>query len=116
MSSTSTTNECVYNITIAVNNSILYELAVKTLNNANANNFRDLLVRTRTDTELLDAIKDFSKSFMDLNGCLSLSAFSIASVSRIKSISSTVSASLTTNASSTASSDVTIAYVANPNA
>ena len=116
MSSTSTTNECVYNITIAVNNVIQYELAVKILNNAEANNFRDLLVPIRTDTQLLNALKDLSESFMDLNNCLSSSTFSIASVSPIKSISSTTSASLTTNASSTASSDVTIAYVANPNA
>ena len=70
MSSTSTTNECVYNIIIVVNNIIQYELAVKTLNNANANNFRDLL--TQFDTKLINAIKDISESFINLNDCFSL--------------------------------------------
>ena len=77
MPSTSTTNERVYVITIPVNHVIQCDLVVKNLNNTDANSFQDLFIRIQTNTELVDALRDFRKSFMDLNDCLSSSAFQL---------------------------------------
>ena len=110
MSSTSTTNKRVHVINIPVNHVIQCDLAVKNLNNTDANSFQDLLIRIQTNIELVDALRDFRKSFMDLNDCLSLSDFSIVSVSSIASASSITCASSIASASSNVVSNINTTY------
>ena len=102
MSSTSTTNKRVHVINIPVNHVIQCDLAVKNLNNTEANSFQDLCIRIQTNTKLVDALMDFRKSFTNLNDRLYSSAISIISVSLTASTSSTASISSTASTSSTA--------------
>ena len=61
--SETSTDEHVRNIAIDANNVIQYELVIKTLNNTDANGFRDMLIQIRTDPCFLDALTNFSHSF-----------------------------------------------------
>ena len=46
-----------------------YKAVEITVNDSNANVLREMLIRTRTDTALLDALYNFSESFRALNAC-----------------------------------------------
>ena len=67
MPSTSTTDEHVNNITIAVNaiNAIIENnVAAGTMNDTDANLLLDMLIRIQTDTAFLNVLINFSLSFL----------------------------------------------------
>ena len=69
MSSTSNSiNERINNITIGVNAIIQYKLYAGTITEEDANILRDMLIRIRTNPELLNVIIDFNESFLAMNG------------------------------------------------
>ena len=69
MSSTSNSiNERINNITIGVNAIIQYKLYTGTITEEDANILRDMLIRIRTNPELLNVIIDFNESFLAMNG------------------------------------------------
>ena len=61
---TSTTDERVDSITIAINAVIQRELAAKTMNEDDATALRDILIRIRTDTAFLNALTTFSNYYL----------------------------------------------------
>ena len=68
MSSTSnSTDERINTITIAINNIILYRLGDGTITEADAKLLSNLLLRIRTEPDLLNAIMRFNESFIALD-------------------------------------------------
>ena len=61
---TSTTDERVDSITIAINAVIQRELAAKTMNEDDATALRDILIRIQTDTAFLNALTNFSNYYL----------------------------------------------------
>ena len=76
MSSTSTTDERVNSITIAINAVIQRELAAKTMTETDAIALRDILIRIRTDTAFLNALTNFSNYYLLSRALSALSASS----------------------------------------
>ena len=60
-------DERVNNITIGVNAVIQYKLDAGIINEEDANVLRDMLIRIRTNLELLKVIIDFNESFLAMN-------------------------------------------------
>ena len=93
MSTSNITNERVDRITNAFNASIERGLATKTMSVEHANILRDMLIRIRTDTALLDAIISFASSYLAVNATWASSAnanaSSTASTSAISSTDET---------------------------
>ena len=87
VSSTANSMEECNNITTFCNSNIQIEIdmRIKRKDDKNINLLRDVLIRMRTDTVLLNAVINFRKSFLDLNACLdsiyntNLNAFTTAS-------------------------------------
>ena len=46
-----------------------YKVVERTMDDANANVLREMLIRTRSDTALLNALYNFSESYRILNAC-----------------------------------------------
>ena len=68
MSSTSISKEESLNIFIKwINNAISHRLESGTMTESDANILRKMLIRIQTDTNLLTAIKEFNKSFLNLD-------------------------------------------------
>ena len=63
------TDEIINSITTAVNNIIDHRLDVDTMTIEDAKILCDMLIRIRTDPDLLNAYICFSKSFIDLDKC-----------------------------------------------
>ena len=69
MSSTNNSiDERVNNITIGVNAIIQYKLDAGTITEEDANVIRDMLIRIRTNPELLNVIIEFNESYLAVNG------------------------------------------------
>ena len=79
MSTSTITNERVDRVTNAFNASIERGLATKTMSVEHANILRDMLIRIRTDTALLDAIISFASSYLAVNATWASSANANAS-------------------------------------
>ena len=83
-------DERVNDINILINDIIQFKLADGTINDVEANVLRDMRIRIQNNTELLDAIINFNKSFLALNANWN------------SNVSSTLSVSSTLNANSLA--------------
>ena len=69
MSSTNNSiDERVNNITIGVNDIIQYKLDAGTITEEDANVIHDMLIRIRTNPELLNVIIEFNESYLSMNG------------------------------------------------
>ena len=61
-----------------INSIALYKAVEMTMDDANANVLREMLIRTRTDTVLLNSLYNFSEPFRVLNACWNSGASLIA--------------------------------------
>ena len=59
--------ESLNKFTKCINSAIKHRLEAGTITEADANILRKILIRIRTDTELLNAIKEFNASFGNLD-------------------------------------------------
>ena len=82
-------NERVNNITIGVNAIIQYQLDAGTITEKDSNVLRDILIRIRTNPELLNVIIDFNEFFLAMNTIWVSNTFGSSNVTTTSSTDAT---------------------------